>query len=199
MQINPSQCSVDPPQVNGEPELYGLNWELAGGASIVGFDLLDPFAELYFEIPSYNTDLATPFARSIQSFQRPLEVSVEMRVKPGTSANQCLSLDLFASSACYASKKKALHQCGYQAGIGGYDGKSYYANENEFSGTSGPIAKVDTSQWHTVTIMLLQDGTNEYYLNDVRQRSTTPSTTSKYVGSVTEGQIALHGCGMGQY
>jgi len=132
-----SQCLADPPQVNGEPELFGLNWELNEQAVIVTDDAI---VGDYTEVPGYATN---SFAKTIQSFQRPLEVSVDMRLKPGTSA-ECLSVELFGSSSCYQENRGSLSHCGYTAGIGGwapYGDPFYWVRESEFDGITGDASK----------------------------------------------------------
>jgi hypothetical protein len=101
----PAQCSIDPPRADSEPELFGLNWELNDSAAIVTTN-----GETYFEIPGYYD--TTSFAKTIQFFQRPITVEIEMRMKPGTSRgtapDDCLSLELFGSSSCYTTNPQTL-------------------------------------------------------------------------------------------
>ena len=117
-----------------------------------------------------------------------------------TAYTQCLSVKLFGSSSCYQENRGSLSHCGYTAGIGGwapYGDPFYWVRESEFDGITGDASKiiveVDVTVWKTVKIELLQDGTNNYYLNDVLQKTTTNA------GTGTEGQIALNGCATGQY
>ena len=189
-----SAVSGPAPIITDQPELFGFNWDLSNSyVNIVTDDA--SVGESYIEVPGRNYDRPgdmpfNPFARTVQAFQRPLEVSVDMRVAPGKYAG-CLGMAVFPASSCIETGVL----CGFQAGTAGH-GNNYWVSEKSSFGSTGPQLYTDTGidslNWNTVKIELKEDGSNYYYLNDILMKTTNTN-------GLTEGNIVFVGCAWGQF
>ena len=198
-QAHASTCEAEPLQVDGEPELFGYNWELFDQAEIVKADEVgNALGVDYIEVVRGASDPAKAFAKTIQSFQRPVTVSADIRLKPESVA-ECLSLGVFGTPGCFAANPTQLYKCGYVGAPLSY-GSEFSTQANEFGLPqirTGVLT--DKDQWHNVKIDLLQDGTTKFYLNDVLADTRSEPSTTQYGGSYNEGRITFYGCATGQY
>ncbi len=196
-------CEVEPLQVDGEPELFGYNWELFDQAVVVnagddGNDLGVDYIEIVKDASETRPSVTKAFAQTIQSFQRPLTVSADMRLKPGTE-KECLTLGVFGTPGCFADFPAKRYKCGY-VGAPFSLGEDFSTQAHEFGFPqyrTGVLS--DENLWHNVKIDLLQDGTTKFYLNDTLMDTKAEPTIKQYGGSYNEGHITFWGCATGQY
>lgn len=182
------------------PEFMGFNWQLSDGTAKILPDYISVDG-------TYETDwdgISGPFAVTSQTFQRPLKVSVDMRVDPEAGLTSCVVMSVFPSDECIEAagndKKNARNLCGYAVSIG--------TGGNRFSGwgaefnSETPYGKlVNMGTWHKVTIELLESGTTkQYFLDGVYQHELPDATSWKYMESnPDEGHIAFYSCSDAQY
>ncbi len=176
----------------------GYNWELSSGA-VLNNEYIS--VEGFSQTCGLSADSCpAPIAKTLQTFQRPVRVSVDMKL--GQVLSESLLMSVFPSEACLAAQSEAARgRCGYVSGIGGWGEDKFFGGGHEFGSplSKGNFKTTDATVWNKVTIELLEDGTNRFYHNDDFQYEILDSSASQYGGSPDNGIIAFYSVATGLY